>query len=279
MKNNINKIPRHEDMLMYDRALKNFIKGVAKNKFAMRLNSYPVLYAFLKKFDSNVKLSHSNFNNLQKRNTSFKLFTQTPKTKKFIEYIQNFEPSFKESMILPENMDPDLNKEVHINTPSKSNKHSDIYKYSDKNILTKKYNPVKYHEIHTSSILFKKVSTQDSAKTDKSSDTKRGVKTLEKTIKPKKSIKTKDIDSKKSIKEKPIKVKKSSKLKDVESKKSIKEKPIKSQKSIKKKLTEKSIQDFYFEPSNKKLNFNLVIYNKYDVNNHLALAIVYDRYG
>ena len=111
--NTLNPLTK-QDNLMFDIALKNFIKGVAKKKFTRRLNSYSVLYTFLIKFDQNIKLTKQNFNNLQRRNTSFKLFIETSKTKNFIDYIQNLDPSFKEYMILPEDVYTDDNKQVHI---------------------------------------------------------------------------------------------------------------------------------------------------------------------
>ena len=47
-----------EEKVMYDRAVKNFIKLVTKDRFniTLRLNNYNVLLAFLKKFDSIFKL-------------------------------------------------------------------------------------------------------------------------------------------------------------------------------------------------------------------------------
>ncbi len=55
---------------------------------------------------------------MKRRNTTFKMFVTTSKTIKFVEYIQQLEPSFNVYMLLTESDRTDVNTEVHVNTPS-----------------------------------------------------------------------------------------------------------------------------------------------------------------
>jgi DNA polymerase family B len=88
-----------EEKVMYDRAVKNFIKLVTKDQFNTTLNNYKVLLAFLKKFDSNIHFSLGSFHNYRNRDTKFKPFIITNRIKNLIKYIQKFDKDFNHNMI------------------------------------------------------------------------------------------------------------------------------------------------------------------------------------
>ena len=68
---------------MYKRAVLNFIKIVTKNAFDKSLNNYDVLVSFLKKFDNNINLTRSNYDNYRSRNTKLFPFIITKRSEKF----------------------------------------------------------------------------------------------------------------------------------------------------------------------------------------------------
>jgi hypothetical protein len=88
-----------QNNIMYDRAVKNFIKLVTKGDFNPTINNYNSLLTFLKNFDSDIKLSRSSFHNYRNRDTHFKPFIIITKIKDFIKYIQKFDKDFKADLI------------------------------------------------------------------------------------------------------------------------------------------------------------------------------------
>jgi hypothetical protein len=279
--------------LSLKRAILNFIKGAAKNKFEnIQLDNYSLLLDFLRHFDKNIYFSKQNFSNYKRTNLGrFELYILNPKVDKFLNYLKNTYPNFKEEWLRPpvKNLQP----KILASADGFAREHSDIYKNYKKNILRSPSSatkniiitrppalphsrlaapaaPIKHQKFHTTAILFKKISpnaAKKSSSTDKDSDKKRVV-----------NRETLSLNTEKNIK----------------------------MRSIKKKLAALGLfsrfklpRKNFLEPSNKKLTFNIVIYNKNDPNNQLslivytnpnlalifynkpplALIIVYDQYG
>lgn len=266
--------------LSLKRAILNFVKGAARNKFpTILLDDFHLLIAFLKDFDKDINITHQNFGYYKRVDVKFDIFILNPKVHSFYEHIKHHYPRFKEEWLqnyknISNTKTESQNNALHLDskelvkdTESKllANEDSDIYK----NILTKKSSniiitrvpalpaapaapagPIKHHKFHTTAILFKKISpnaAKKSSSTDKDSDKKRVA-----------NRETLSLNTEKTLK----------------------------MRSIKKKLAAlglfsrfKLARKNFLEPSNKKLTFNIVIYKKNDPNNQLTLIIVYDQYG
>jgi hypothetical protein len=125
LKSPSNYLEIDEEKVMYDRAVKNFIKLVTKDQFNTTLNNYKVLLAFLKKFDSNIQFSMGSFHNYRNRDTKFKPFIITNRIKNLIKYIQNFDKDFNHNMI-------NVNNSSNVKSNKKSLLDHNIISHPDK---------------------------------------------------------------------------------------------------------------------------------------------------
>lgn len=86
------------DNLSLKRVILNFIKGAAKKKFEnIQLDNYKLLLNFLKEFDKNIYFSTQSFTNYKQPNQGkFELYMLNHETLKFIEFVKETYPHFKE---------------------------------------------------------------------------------------------------------------------------------------------------------------------------------------
>ena len=84
--------------LSLKRVILNFIKGAAKNKFEnIQLDNYSLLLDFLRDFDKKIYFSKQNFSHHKRSNLGrFELYRLNPKVNKFLEYMKENYPHFKE---------------------------------------------------------------------------------------------------------------------------------------------------------------------------------------
>jgi hypothetical protein len=268
--------------LSLKRAILNFVKGAAKNKFKdIQLDNYILLLDFLNEFDKKIYFSRQNFSNYKRVNVGkFELYILNPKVQSFLEYIKNTYPNFKEEWLRPsvKNLQP----KILSSADGLAREHSDIYKNYEKNILrspssaTKNIiitprGALKYHNFHTTSDGISNYQCLHCKGCDPERIRNIFLKKIYYNVAKKSSSSDKDSDKKRVVNRETL---------SLSTEKTIKRRSIKKNLAALGLLSRfKLSRKKFLEPSNKKLTFNIVIYNKNDPNNQLTLIIIYYKYA